>query len=70
MLPETNKQEDQNERELKFANQREENARTPLREDEVSEEESAAIASRVGAKPGKEKDLGEVPPEKQHTRIP
>jgi hypothetical protein len=49
--------EDQNERELKYANQRDENARTPLSENQEKP-----------AKPAK--DYGEVPPDQQHTRIP
>ena len=59
---------DQNQRELSYPNQRDDSARTPLSENEISDEESAAMAAREKAKP--RKDLAEVSPDQQHTRIP
>lgn len=43
-----NPADDQNLRELSFANQKEETPRAPLSEEKLSEEESAAIAARTG----------------------
>ncbi len=60
--------EDQNQRELRHADQRDGSARTPLHSNELTDEESASVAAWNKRKP--KKDLGEVPPEKQHTRIP
>lgn len=40
--------DDQNLRELHFANQKEETPRVPTSETQLSEEESAAIAARTG----------------------
>ncbi len=65
----SNKPDDQNERELSFANQREERPRNAHTDEDISEEESAAIAARNAAGKGK-RDLAEVPPEEQHTLIP
>ena len=43
-----NPADDQNLRELSYANQKEEAPRAPLSEERLDEEESAAIAARTG----------------------
>lgn len=60
--------DDQNQRELHNASQREERSRNPHSENDLSDEESAAIAARNNASPTRK--LAEASPEKQHTRIP